>query len=82
VGFFNSLLTSDDLGILGLVLTPVVAFFFFWLGLSQRKPKLLGSGSGSGTIQIPGRDVMASSVSFRNEPTFLGIRGPSRHRAN
>jgi hypothetical protein len=69
-------LNANTLAILGLILTPLVAVFFFWLGLSQRKPKLIGSGGGSGTIQVPGRDVMATSVSIRNEPTFFGMRAP------
>lgn len=69
-------LDPNTLAILGLILTVLVAVFFFWLGLSQRKPKLIGSGGGSGTIQIPGRDVMATSISIRNEPTFLGMRTP------
>ena len=69
-------LDADDISILGLILAPVISFFFFWLGLSQRKPKLVGSGGGSGSIQIPGRDVMVSNITIRNEPTFLGMRIP------
>ena len=69
-------LDPNTVAILGLILTPLVAVLFFWLGLSQRKPKLIGSGGGSGNIQIPGRDVMATSVSIRNEPTFFGMRAP------
>lgn len=60
----------------GLLTGVFCSAFFFWLGLSQRKPKLVESGAGSGAIRIPNRDVMASTISIRNEPSIFGMKTP------
>ncbi|SRR6266581_2046497 len=45
----------------------------FWLGYSAKRPKLQLAGSGSGGIRIPNKDVMATSVQVRNNPSFFGL---------
>jgi hypothetical protein len=54
----------------------VVASVFFILGIRTQRPKLIGGGSGSGTVHVPGKDVMASSLQFNNQPSFLGMKLP------
>jgi hypothetical protein len=66
--------TCDLLGLLGILLTPLVAVIFFLLGLRVQRPKLIGAGTGSGTMPVPARNVHAAHVAFRNHPTFLGIK--------
>lgn len=66
----------ETLAVLGIAASPVVALISFFVGLTVRRPKLVSSGGGSGTIQVPDKDIMASSVTIRNEPTFLGIKVP------
>lgn len=74
-------MTAVQLMILGALLGAIVALVFLILGLTAKRPKLVGVGAGSGTIRVPSRDVMASNVSIRNDPTLLGIRIP-REAAN
>jgi len=64
----------DQLKLIEIIVTLVVALISFYLGISRKKPKLIGTGSGSGSIRIPGKDVMASSITIRNDPTFWGMR--------
>ena len=67
-------LSTDAWAIIGILFTIIVALIFFVFGLRVGKPKLLAQGSGSGTVRIPDRDVMATSLSISNMPTFWGIR--------
>jgi hypothetical protein len=74
-------ISSDQLNLIAFALGPVIALVFFLLGLTAKKPRLIAAGSGGGTISVPGKDVMASNVSIRNDPTYLGFRIP-REAAN
>ncbi len=67
-------LSSDAWAIIGVLFTIIVALIFFILGLRVEKPKLVAQGSGSGTVRIPNRDVMATSLNVSNLPTFWGMK--------
>lgn len=69
-------LTPEHLNLIAIAVTPLVALVFFLLGLTAKRPKLIGGGSGSGTVRVPGKDVMASHIDIRNQPTVLGIKIP------
>ena len=64
------------LGIIGILLGVVVAIVFFILGLRAHRPKLIAGGGGAATIQVPGKDIMASSVQFYNHPSYWGMKIP------
>jgi hypothetical protein len=70
----STAIDPNALGILGIVLSVVLALVFFILGIRVRRPKLVGAGAGSGQIQVPGKDVMASSIQIDNRPSFWGMR--------
>jgi len=60
--------------IIGAVLGIVIAYVFLMLGLSANKPNLIAIGGGSGSIPVPGRDIMLSHIRIENRPTFFGMR--------
>lgn len=62
------------LAIIGFLLTIIVALLLFIIQMRSARPKLVTVGSGVERIHVPNQDVMASSVSFENRPTFLGMR--------
>lgn len=59
--------------VLDLAIKAAFTMFGFWLGYSSKRPKLEANGSGSGGIQVPGKDVMATSVTVHNRPSFFGL---------
>ena len=66
--------TGDQLAIVGILATVVFGVLGFIAGYSAKRPRLEVSGSGSGGISVPNKDIMASSVTFRNNPSFFGLR--------
>ncbi|KQV99948.1 hypothetical protein [Rhizobacter sp. Root1221] len=45
----------------------------FWLGYSAKRPKLELGGIGSGGFDVAGKDVMATSFTIHNRPSFFGL---------
>jgi hypothetical protein len=66
----------DISAIVPFMFSVVVASVFFILGIRVKRPKIIGGGGGSGQIQVPGKDVMASSLQFYNQPSLWGMRIP------
>jgi hypothetical protein len=75
-GLLQANSTLDIWTIVAIFLGVVVALVFFILGLRAQRPKLISAGGGSGQIQVPGKDVMASSIQVNNQPSFWGMRIP------
>jgi hypothetical protein len=57
-----------------MLLTIIVSLVFFIIQIRATQPKLIAVGSGSSTVWVPNRDVMASSITIINKPTFLGMK--------
>lgn len=74
-------LSNDTWAIIGILFTIFIALIFFVIGLRVGKPKLMAQGSSSGMTGIPNKDVMVTSLSISNLPTFWGMRmnrGPAQ----
>jgi len=69
-------LIPDISAVIAFVPAVVLALVSFILGIRVRMPRIIGAGGGSGQIQVPGKDVMASSLQFYNQPNFWGMRIP------
>lgn len=46
----------------------------FWIGYAAKRPRLENHGGGTGSISIPNRDIMATSVYIYNHPSFFGLK--------
>jgi hypothetical protein len=68
VAFAEVTVTVVDLGV-----KVVLAVVGFWLGYSSKRPKLEVQGSGSGGFPITNKDVMATTTTAYNRPSFFGL---------
>lgn len=54
--------------------TVVFSIVAFWVRCSAKRPRPRIIGSSTGSISVPNRDVMASSIHIHNDPFFFGFR--------
>lgn len=67
-------LTADQSNLITIAIGLLTAIGFFLLGLTAKRPKLIGGGGGSSSVRVPDKDVMATHISVRNQPTYWGIK--------
>lgn len=59
--------------VVDVVVKAALAIVGFWLGYSSKRPKLEVQGSASGGAPVPNKDVMATSTTVYNRPSFFGL---------
>jgi hypothetical protein len=77
-------MSSDALTIIGILLSVIGVLISIIVGLKRSLPKLIGTGTSSSSMKIQDKDLMVSSITIRNKPTFLGkkvSRGPAKIRS-
>lgn len=74
-------MSSEALTIIGILLSLIGVLISIIVGLKRSLPKLVGTGTSSTSMKVKDKDLMVSSITIWNKPTFLGMkvsRGPAK----
>ena len=59
--------------VVDLVVKVALTVIGFWFGYSSKRPKLEVQGSGSGGFAVANKDVIATTATVYNRPSFFGL---------